>query len=562
MERVIRGVRPCRIGDRQEVMPQGFVDHSAVTLWNYAGGRSAGAGGAIGGVVAATPRPTVAAGVRPLRGFMDLFYFRIWPIPPILDAQNPRIGTPVPFDIWSSYLEPNTLEAISGTGIEGLDLSIQVGTEFEALELKHATITLTEDAPFQVDARFTFDFTEGSTTLRFLALLADILPIEANVGIVETFTWMTDVLPNYDGSEQRIALRGRPRRSLDITLDLLDDADRKALYDKIYKTAALTIITPTYQYQSVLKRDTVIGDNKIYCNPRLADIREGEDVIVRDRNGATFFYRIAAVNADHVVISTAFSQVIRHRGAKVVGGFAGRLPNMTALSMQSKSGKASIKVEFVNPRPQIAYPDYPIALPLLGDHVMLLRRPLATDAEEAFDAGIEVIDNGTGKPAQYTGWDQRYVTGPRQYLVNTMFDKDEMQFWRTFLDYCRGQQRTFLTPTYRADLVPVEGAELLGSQIEVQGSEYATQYFPIGTYRWIEIEYGDGLVHQTRVSSVENHGASTSVHFESAIDGDLTSVSVSRISYMLLSRLGSDTVTLTHDNTYSTINLSLRTVRA
>lgn len=562
MERVIRGIRACSIGAKTEPVPPAYVDHSTATLWTYAGGRAQPATAATRGLPVTTPRATAAAGPAPLRGFMDLFYFRIWPIPPVLDAQNPRVGSPVPFSIWSAFLEPNTVESITGTGIDGLEVSIAEGDVFDTLELKHATVTLTEEAPFQVDARFRFAFEQGSAGLRFLALLADILPIEANTGIVETFMWMTDVLPNYDGSEQRIALRGRPRRSLDISLDLLDDADRKALYDKIYKTAALTLITPIHQYQSVLKKDTVIGDNKIYCNPRLADIREGEDIIVRDRTGAMFFYRAQAVNDDHVVISTAFSQVIRARGAKVVGGFAGRLPNMTALSMQSKSGKASIKVEFVNPRDQLAYPNYPIALPTYGDHVMLLRRPLASDAEEAFDAGLEVIDNGTGRPAQYTAWDQRYVQGARQYLINTMFDRDEIQFWRTFLDYCRGQQRTFLTPTYRADLVPVEGAELLGSQIEVQGSEYATQYFPIGTYRWIEIEYGDGLVHQTRVSSVENNGGSTVVHFETAIGGDLTSVSVSRISYMLLTRLGSDTVTLTHDNTFSTLNINLRTVRA
>lgn len=561
-EKVVLGIRACRIGNLTEVVPEGFVTGGPVTLWNYplAGPQRATAG--IRATVPPTPHPSAYAGPAPLRGFMDLFYFRVWPIPPILDAQNPRIGSPIPFQLWSAFLEPNTVEGITGTGAEGLDLSLQVGDVFDTLELKTATITLTPDAPFQVDATFNFDFTFGATRLRFLALLADILPIEANAGIVETYNWKTDILPNTDGSEQRISIRTRPRRSLDIQLDLMDDADRKALYDKLYKVAALNIIVPTYQYQSVLKRDTVIGDNHIYCNPKRADLRVGEDLVLLDRDGNFFFYRIQTVNADNVVITTALSQVIKKRGAKVVGGFAGRLPNNTALSMRSKSGNASIHVDFINPRTQLAYPDYPIALPLLDGLVMLLRRPLATEAQESFDSGIEIIDNETGIPSQYTSWDQRYVFGPRQYLINSYFDKDELQFWRTFLDYCRGQQRTFLTPTYRSDLVQAPGTPLLGSQVEVVGSEYVTQYFPVGTYRWIQIELDDGTTHETRVSAVESHGATSSISFDAEIGGDLTGRSASRISYMLLSRLGSDTVTLTHDNTFSTLDLNLRAVKA
>ncbi|WP_305016859.1 hypothetical protein [Mycobacterium tuberculosis] len=56
------------------------------------------------------------------------------------------------------------------------------------------------------------------------------------IGIQEQFEWLTDILDNHDGTEQRIALRPRPRRKFTMALTLLDDADRKALYDKLYKT--------------------------------------------------------------------------------------------------------------------------------------------------------------------------------------------------------------------------------------------------------------------------------------------------------------------------------------
>jgi hypothetical protein len=548
-------------GGVTEPVPDGYTDGTAVTIAAAPAGPLQGVAGAL-----ATPAATALANALsgpPVRGFMDLFYFRIWVIPHIFDAQNPQRNTPIPFSIWNAYLQENAVDSITSENSLGLTLDLTEDDVLAALEIRDVNITITDDAPYSIDALFHFDFALGGSTLRFLASLADILPIDANTGIQEKFDWLTDILDNYNGTEQRIALRPRPRRTFTMSLTLLDDADRKALYDKLYKTIALSIIVPAYQYQTQLKQDTVIGDNKIYCNPVRADLRQGESVILVDKDGLFFYYRIETVNEDHVVISTAFAQVIKKRTTRVVGGFTGRLPDRSSLAMQSRSGQSNLTITMVDSRDQIAYPEYPnvVTLPYMGDFPMLLRNPLAdSDAPESFEAGIEVIDNQTGKPAQYTAWDQRYISGERNYLINWIFDKDEMQFWRIFLDYCRGQQKPFYTPTYRQDLVPAEGYELLPGQIEVVGAEYASQYFQSPTYKHIEIESTAGTF-QVEVSSVENNGSSTVLHFATPIDGALTGATVSRISYLLLCRLGSDSVLFTHNDTYSTLQLTLRTIK-
>lgn len=551
-------------GDRgmSEPLQAGWGDHSTPIAVppSYPGlGVRSGLVGAYA-VPVATSLPDASSG-KLLRGFMDWFYFRIWMIPRVLDAQNPQIGSPIPFRIWNSFLTSNELLALTSSGAEGLEISIVAGDSLLKLEMRAVTITIGEDAPYQIDATFNFDFEYGDSTLRFLAQLADILPVEANSGIVERFEWLTDILPNYDGTEQRIALRGRPRRTLVVTLALQNEADRKALYDKLYATIAQSVIIPAYQYQSQMKRDTVVGDNKIYCNPKRADLREGESVILIARDGTFFFYKVLDVFEDHITITTAFAQVISKRGAKVVGGFTGRMPDNTSLSMNANGGQAQITVQIIDSRDQIAVPDYPIVLQTLSGVPLLLKRPLADgEAPESFAAGLEVIDNETGKPAQFTAWDQRYVSGERKYLINSLFYKDEMQFWRTFLDYCRGQQRTFLAPTWRADLVQVEGSGTLVSEIEVEGSSYASLYFGSPTYRHLLFETQLGLIPVTVVDAV-NNGVSTTIYFDAPVDVDLTGAVISRISYLMLCRLGSDTVTLTHENTYSTIELTLRAVK-
>lgn len=548
--------------DTTEPTQQGFIDYSPIIAPVPALDATEPVDPDAIETVVTTSMPDVTTGA-PLRHFMDLFYFRIWIIPKVLDAQNPQFNTPIPFKIWNSFLGPNELEGLTSTGADGLTIDIAEGDTLGELELRTVNIVITNDAPYSIDATYNFDFTDGGSALRFLAELADILPIDSDTGIQEKFEWLTDILPSYDGTEQRLALRGRPRRTFTLNLTLLNDAERKALYDKIYKTIALTIIVPAYQYQSQLKADTVIGDNKIYCNPVRADLRATESLIIATLDGEFFYYRIDQVFDDHVTISTSFSQVIKKRGARVVGGFTGRLPDNTALSMMSISGSSTINVTMVDSREQIAYPDYEITFPMMKGLPMLLRNPLADgESAEAFAAGLDIIDNDTGRPAQYTAWDQRYTVGERNYLINWLFYKDEMQYWRTFLDYARGMQRPFYTPTYRADLVQMAGTEFLVSQIEVAGSEYATQYFGSPTYGCLQIQTDDGQAFQVEVSNAENNGVSTTLHFVTPIDADLTGVTVSRISYLLLCRLGTDTVTLTHQDTYTNLNMTLRSIKA
>ncbi|WLJ71200.1 hypothetical protein [Sphingomonas phage Birtae] len=546
-----------RPGAAGEAIPAGWTDGTPITISQPPQGANVGTFGAVASP-SATALPA-ASSAAPLRSFMDLFYFRIWAIPNVLDAQNPRINTPIPFKIWNAYLEANELQGINAINAEGLTLDIAAGEVFDALELKTVNANIGPEAPYQIDANFEFDFADGGTVLRFLAQLADILPVQPEYGIVEKLEWLTDILPSYDGTDQRIALRNSPRISYQLPIVLEDDAARKELYDKLYKTATLTVIAPSYQYQTRLKKNAVIGDNKVYCNPKRADLRQGDNVIILDkRTGLFFLYKVANVFEDHVTIATAFAQTIK-AGAIVAGGFAGRFPNMTGLAMNSVSGNANITINMIDVRHPLAYPDNGVVLPTMKGYPVLDRRALAdNEAGEQFDAGVEVIDNQTGKPQFYSAWPLRYVEGVRRFAIQRLYEPDEIEHWRTFFDYCRGRQRAFFLSTFRQDLVKVEGSEALATKVEVEGNEYATQYFVSPIYRQLEIETDRGTF-RVSVSNVTNNGSSTTINFEAPIEADMTDIVIYRISYLMLVRLASDTVTLTHEATRTIVELNIRT---
>ncbi len=497
-----------------------------------------------------------AATGRPLRGFADLFYFRIWMLPRILDAQNPKVGVPIPFQIWNAYLKPNELQGLNAIDATGVTLDLLPGEILPALALRTVNALIDEDAPNTIDATFEFDFALGSSALRFLAILADILPIEPSDGIVEVLEWKTNILQNYDGSEQRIALRPRPRRSFLVELRLNDDADRKKLYDKLYKTAALTIIAPSYQYQSRLKVKTVPGDNKLYTNVRRADLRVGENVLIVTKDGEFYLYEIEGVFADHVTIATAFSQALQ-KGSIVSGAFRGRFPNKSGLAMANRGGRAKLSIKLEDSRDQVAWPDSGVSVLTFSGKPLLLRNPLADgETNEAFDVGLDVIDNETGKPAYYSSFTQPFVEGTRQYLVQSLFDQDDLEYWRTFLDLVRGQQKAFYTPTYRHDLKRVVEADFLQTKITIEGNDYS-QFFASPSYRQLQLETSVGT-YQVAIESIEADGLNTVLNFVDPIPVDVSAATVERISYLMLVRLGQDTVSLTHRNSYSIVDLNLR----
>lgn len=509
-----------------------------------------------------TPSPTVIPDglvAAPLRAFAEIFYFRVWALPAVLDVQNPQVGQPIEFKLWNAFLVDNELTTIVETDTTGVTIDVVETEVIPALGLRTGIAIIGDEAGNQITALFDFDFAFGRALLTLLATIADLLPLPPEMPIIEVLEWKTNILQSRNGKETRIALRRRPRRMLRMSMLVQNDAEHKQIYDKFYKTAQRSLIVPTYQYQSRLKRKTIITDNKLYTNPRRADLRVGEDVYVRTLDGTTFVFEVASVEADHVVITTAFSQEIG-AGAIVCGAFNTRHQTPPSISMSSISGKADISVMVDSPRDEVAWPGYSATIPVFKNKPLLLRRPLATQpAESSFDNGFDNIDNQTGRPQYFSPYTQPFVGGPRSYLIQSLFDQDELEFWRTFLDTIKGQQKSFYTPTYREDLVWKSDIALLNNEIVVVGTDYSSLYFASPSYQQIEIETSAGTF-QCSVSGIEVVSGGTKLSLTPSIDADLSGAVVTRISYIMLARLATDAVTLAHAATHTTVDLSIRVV--
>ncbi|WLJ71049.1 hypothetical protein [Sphingomonas phage Kimi] len=387
----------------------------------------------------------------------------------------------------------------------------------------------------------------------------DTLPYQPEAKLTEKLEWLTDILPNYNGTEQRVSARALPRRSFTYDISVLNDRERKQLYDVYYNSASHDFYAPAYAYQSWVKQTAAQGSNVIYANMARSDIRANDDFLVITKTGKQYIYRVQERYDDRIVIGRPLEGVVE-RGSIITPVYLGRFSGTAALGMKAISGTSQLTVDITRPRSQEALPYVPVTLPTFDGHVLLDRRPLgAGDAPEEFDAGVEVIDNKTGLPQYYTAWFQRYVGGNRSYLINPLFDWDDLQFWRTFFDYCRGRQRAFLTPTYRQDQIPVAGVPLSAGSVTVEGDSYTRLYRNSPTYSRLEIATDKGTF-RVKVAGAVYSGGQTTINFVDAIPDDITDAAIERVSYLVLARLGSDTVTLNHDNNFITVETSLRAV--
>lgn len=491
------------------------------------------------------------------------YYYRIWVIPTTIVAQNPVIGQPIPFDIWNAYPQPlnNVLNTITGTGIAGLGLDVSDGTSFKAIEVKTVNLTITPAAPIEIDAEFIFTFDEGVGFFFFQASIADFVQMVPDPPVIERWSWLTDVIPARDGSEQRIALRSSPRRATQYSFILESEVERQRQYNRWYKSLASRIVLPFYQYSTRITAASSAGTSNLYFDPDRTDLRSGEFALVYDDlTDQGYLVKIATLEADGCTVDSPLSFSSTPRMV-ITPAFVCRLQDRTGLRMSQVTGDITVQAESLTVRTDFARPESSAVIATFDSLPVLDRRPIADGfTPETFDVNYEVIDGETGVSELFSAWDHPAVLTARKYTIRRLQDPGEMDWWRDFLDELKGQQNPFLQPTWFQDLVPASAPDVLTTDLIVLGSDYASLYFPHETYKRLQIETANGIIYRSVLDATDNGDGTTTLNLSAAFGANPEDVEIECISFLNLTRLQSDTVTLTHGAIRTEIELATRTI--
>lgn len=361
--------------------------------------------------------------------------------------------------------------------------------------------------------------------------------------LTERLEWLTAALPSKNGKEQRIRLRGHPRRRLDFDFALGSDADRARAENFLAAHHGSVVDLPLWPHATVLGvalsaaavSIPLTTANRFYTVGGKVALVNGLDAEV-----AT----ISAVNASSLTVSALAN-------AWPVGSFVApaETARMDARINSSNPWPAVLKgrVQFlcedgwaIAAAVEAAdYLGYPVRIPDASQW--------ALDGSTEFERPLGVFDPQVGKRAVY---DDTGVEFPaRQHRVALAARADLADFY-AFLAARAGRQNPIWLASGQKDLSVTATIGSAATTIQVGNTGYvalknAVGGIPVGR-RDIVIEAVSGQKYYRRITNAAGTTGDETLTLDSALGATLAVADIARVSFMRLARLANDGIEIAH----------------
>lgn len=387
-----------------------------------------------------------------------------------------------------------------------------------------------------------------------------LIDLEPDVPVKETWEWLSDILVAYDGTEQRISLRGgAPRYSLDLSFTAVNTNDLNRIWQRLI-AARNQAWVPEYHLHTRLTAGASSGATRLYFDPTQTDIREGESLYLQGEGVKI----VQTMHSDGATITVALSNTIP-KYAIVCPVDIMIIDGQPGLSMEASNnvGKFELGGVYNRKRATLHRPGTSSPLTLWNDVPVLDVRPLATgNGSETIVEDNITIDNKTSDITIINKWDQAKLRIAKSFLINRYSNSCQndgvkhLDYWRWFFEYCRGSAKKVWVPTYRDDLICVENPSSGASSVLVEDYTYAQElFFGQTTHIYLEIETAQGT-HRCEATGVGSVGQNTQVNISPSLPAGW--VDVKRISFLIPSRLDGDSINLEHYQLHSILSASFR----
>ena len=169
-------------------------------------------------------------------------------------------------EVWNAHFAPKTLSAVIGENDGGITLAAPANppTTYGMLESRLHNVSVSLDGPPVIEADFTFQFPDEAPTLSISGRRVVVFGLKPNWanGWLERLMWATDVLTARDGTEQRVGLRAKPRRSLEFSI-LVGSADAALLDVLLSAWQSRVYALPIWPDKAVLTAAVAAGSTVI-----------------------------------------------------------------------------------------------------------------------------------------------------------------------------------------------------------------------------------------------------------------------------------------------------------
>ncbi len=503
-----------------------------------------------GGAALTTHWPVEANGRalsgQKMRAHLDDWYHRIHISPRQLDLGNVISTQTSAVQLWNAYLEPRTLAAIAGLA-EGIDLSGQPASPllFTGLQEREWQVSVTPDGSPVLDTTLAWQFDNGDTAaLRITAnrIIAWAFAPDWGDGVTERLTWATDILRSESGMEQRRAIRLTPRREFEVEM-LVEGRERQLLDLQLFGWGARVWALPIWPDIQLTQAGIAAGAMAIPCIPAGRDFRAGGLALLRSESA----FRVEVVE----VLGVEPSRLTLKRATQQDWPAGSRLyPARPAqLTEQPRAIRISDRADRLDARFLVLEAnDWPAAMPptqYRGWPVLAERPDESEDLTRAYQRLLLELDSGAALPL-LTDTAQRAfpVMQHRWQLAG----RTAQGVFRSLLYALNGRQAALWLPTHADDLTLVATVSDVATTLDVEAIGYTRFASAKAGRRDIRIELVDGSVLHRRITgSTELSADVERLAIDSPLGRTVNPDEVLRISWLVLCRLDSDSVTIKHE---------------
>jgi hypothetical protein len=403
-------------------------------------------------------------GAHPLRSFPDIhdcnlgyalsgnqwFYNRILVEPTIIRAGSVTSDKIYTVSVWNGYLVDQELSEIVETRTAGLTLvDDTTPTIYAPLEGRDLTLTVAAKGPSSINAVYEFVFTaHGSERLFVSGERLVLFPLRHNWQYpwLESLQFQTQVLTSYDGSEQRIALRSEPIRSIEQRYLIADNAERQRFEALLFGWGARSWMFPIWSEVEYLTADLPAGSQSIDLDRVTLDHAAGETMVFYSDSNLYEMIEISAVVGSTVTFSQLTS-VAWPKGTLTMPAKSGYLSSVTRLSRftgASAYGIAQITLDRSGLAPAApAAPDY------TGDLVVDWPLQWRQDPTDDYERQLQELDYLTGLRARE---DESEWSSELMSFETVGTSKVDSDYIRAFYYALKGRQDLAWLSTGQADL--------------------------------------------------------------------------------------------------------------
>lgn len=476
-------------------------------------------------------------------GFLDFFnkihlQYHSIDLGNIVSTQN------LSFYVFNAFFEPRTLNDIIEVGGDGLILTEPSPTPlvYQSFQQYTYQLSVSTDGPPTVDAEYTFDFDNRDYVLTVVGNRLVLFPYEPDNGVTEQLQWASDVIEAYDGTEQRMSLRGAPRQRIEFDVLTDEGSQDTRLRSLIFDWMSRVYGLPIWWEMRRLTAAHLAGAGTLNVSTLYGDFRVGGLVMIYENEDTYEVIGIENMDASSIELQ---SQLVNSYSRKAVA-IPVRTAYMAQTSQRSRTPtnvtRTSVAFTTIN---NVNLADTTGQTTYLGKVFLADANYISEGMEEAWEKRVTIIDAVTGLQFQISGTDRARMRMTKRWITRNSLQ--EVWRIRRLLHYFDGNRLSFYLPSGRNDLVLVQTIAADTPTIRVEHCNFTSLFKNRRPFTDLRVVLKDGQTFTRAIEDSNVDGDSEVLSLSAPLLGTPILVEdVERIEFVSLVRISNDRAKLTH----------------